>query len=93
MTYLSLNYSLLINRYFLVYKTVISITNSDNGRDMDGNARFLIKLKGFEGDKDALKDNYEKEVLPEIIQTTPVPSTTTTDAPKPTSVMPDGNIL
>ena len=36
---------------------------------MDGYARFVIKLKGFDGDKDELKKTYEEDVLPEIIPT------------------------
>ena len=36
---------------------------------MNGNARFVIKLEGFEGDKEDLKKVYEEEVLQEIIAT------------------------
>ena len=48
-----------------MYKTAISIKNGV----MNGNARFVIKLEGFEGDKEDLKNVYEDQVLPEIIAT------------------------
>ena len=50
---------------------------------MDGNARFVIKLKGFDGDKEDLKEIYEEEVLPEIISpnTTEIPTVEPTAEP------------
>ena len=55
-----------------MYKTAISIKNGV----MNGNARFVIKLEGFEGDKEDLKEVYEDHVLPEIIATPPPPEVT-----------------
>ena len=43
---------------------------------MDGDARFVIKLEGFNGDKDDLKNDYEKEFIS-------TPSQTTTTLPSP----------
>ena len=65
---------LIINRTYLVYKTAINIKNGV----VNGNARFVIKLDGFEGEKDELKNVYKEEVLPEIIST---PSPNTTEIP------------
>ena len=57
-----------------MYKTAINIKNGV----MTGNSRFVIKLVGFDGDKEDLKEVYEKDVLPDIIST---PSPNTTEIP------------
>ena len=45
---------------------------------MKGDSRFVIKLEGFNGDKDDLKNDYEKEFISTPSQTTTTTTTATT---------------